>query len=103
MNGVAVAERKKKTRKFTSPALAGADAVNAIRIGLPFAELEKLRAHLDVSQEQAASYFGISPATFHRRKNEGALDPAESDRLIRYLRIWTKALEVFENADNARA
>src|SRR3954469_13312623 len=87
----------KKASKVKSSFLGGAGAVSAVRRGLPFSELEKLRMHLDVPQESAASFLGISPATFHRRKSEGILDSAESDRLIRYLRIWTKALEVFES------
>jgi putative toxin-antitoxin system antitoxin component (TIGR02293 family) len=45
---------------------------------------------------------GISKATLHRRKAAGRLDPAESDRVVRYARLMGRAIEVLESVESAR-
>ena len=45
---------------------------------------------------------GISKATLHRRKAEGRLDQAESDRVVRFAKLMGKAVEVMESEENAR-
>jgi putative toxin-antitoxin system antitoxin component (TIGR02293 family) len=43
----------------------------------------------------------IPSRTLTRRKQEGKLDPEESDRLVRASRVFGRALELFEGDDNA--
>jgi putative toxin-antitoxin system antitoxin component (TIGR02293 family) len=76
--------------------------VEALRAGLPFQELDDLQASLEVPMEQLVPLLGISKATLHRRKAAGRLDPAESDRVVRYARLMGRASEVMESEDNAR-
>jgi uncharacterized protein (DUF2384 family) len=57
-----------------------------VQAGLPFAEVEALRAGLDLPLDKLAPKLGLSKATLHRRKLEGRLTPAESDRVMRYAR-----------------
>jgi putative toxin-antitoxin system antitoxin component (TIGR02293 family) len=41
-------------------------------------------------------------ATLHRRKADGRLGPAESDRLVRFARLLGRAIEVMESGEAAR-
>lgn len=76
--------------------------IQALKAGLPFQELEFLRKSLDLSMEKLVPILGISKATLHRRKNEGRLDSAESDRVLRLARLLGQASEVMESLENGR-
>jgi putative toxin-antitoxin system antitoxin component (TIGR02293 family) len=76
--------------------------IEALRVGLPVQELTDLQASLKVPMEKLVPKLGISKATLHRRKAAGRLDPAESDRVVRFARLMGKAVEVLESDDNAR-
>lgn len=80
-----------------------ASLIQALKIGLPVRELDDLRSSLDVSMERLVPMLGISKATLHRRMAAGRLDPAESDRVVRFARLMGKAVEVMESPENARA
>lgn len=78
--------------------------IESLKKGLPLAELELLRASLDLPMDRLAPLLGISKATLHRRKAAaGRLDPAESDRVLRFARLMGKAIEVLETEENARS
>ena len=66
-------------------------------------ELASLRASLDLPMDRLAPLLGISKATLHRRKAAGRLDPAESDRVLRFARLMGRAVEVLETEQNARS
>jgi putative toxin-antitoxin system antitoxin component (TIGR02293 family) len=83
-------------------ALPPAKLVEKLRIGLPVTELNDLQATLAVPMEKLVPMLGISKATLHRRKAEGRLDQAESDRVVRFARLMGKAVEVLESEENAR-
>ena len=76
--------------------------IGAVQAGLPFAEVEALRAGLDLPLDKLAPKLGLSKATLHRRKLEGRLAPAESDRVMRYARLLGKAVEVMGNEEAGR-
>lgn len=76
--------------------------VEVLRVGLPVQELNDLQATLAVPMDKLVPMLGISKATLHRRKAEGRLDQAESDRVVRYARLMGKAVEVMESEENAR-
>lgn len=76
--------------------------IESLKAGLPVQELDELRGHLDLPMERLAPMLGISKATLHRRKISGRLDPAESDRVVRFARLLGQAVEVLESVANAR-
>ncbi|MGE4178802.1 MAG: antitoxin Xre/MbcA/ParS toxin-binding domain-containing protein [Limisphaerales bacterium] len=76
--------------------------VHAIELGLPIAELEALRESLGIPLDRLATLLGISKATLHRRRTQGRLDPAESDRVVRFARLVGRAAEVLDGEENAR-
>ena len=73
-----------------------------IGAGLSFRAAENLQKALDVPMETLATVLGISRATLHRRKLQGRLDKAESERLVRYQRLLKKASDVFGDKEDAR-
>ena len=76
--------------------------IEVLRVGLPVQELMDLQASLKVPMEKLVPRLGISKATLHRRKATGRLDPAESDRVMRFARLMGKAVEVMESENSAR-
>lgn len=88
---------KSRTLEFTSRQL-----IEFINAGLTVRELEELQVSLDVPMDQLAPRLGISIATIQRRKQQGRLEPAESDRVLRFARLMGKAVAVFGNEDDAR-
>ena len=76
--------------------------IEAIQQGLPIKVLDDLQSRLIMSIEKLAPMLGISKATLHRRKIEGRLGRDESDHVIRFARLFGKAVEVFESEEAAR-
>ncbi|MGB6222706.1 type II RES/Xre toxin-antitoxin system antitoxin [Haloferula sp.] len=76
--------------------------IRRIRKGLPMAEFRALAEWLKVTDEELAPLLGISRATFHRRRKAGHLEPPESEKLIRFARLLTRATEVLEDEGAAR-
>jgi putative toxin-antitoxin system antitoxin component (TIGR02293 family) len=71
--------------------------------GLKFEALERFQKNTQFSTADLADLVAIRLRTLHRRKEEGRLEPEESDRLLRASRVFAKALELFEgDADAAR-
>jgi putative toxin-antitoxin system antitoxin component (TIGR02293 family) len=106
---------KKKSIKYPMPeeSLGGGESVlrepeaayiiNRVRDGLPMAEFQSLREMLGLSEERLAALLEMSRATLHRRKKSGHLDRAESDRLVRYARLFSRASEVLGGVSGARS
>lgn len=80
-----------------------AQLVRRLQAGLAFGELETLRESLGVSMDRLATVLGLAKATLHRRKLAGRLDPAESDRVVRFARLLGKAVAALETLEQARA
>lgn len=76
--------------------------IQLLKAGLPVRELDDLRRYLDLPMDRLVPMLGISKATLHRRKLSGRLDPAESDRVMRFARLLGKALGVLESMENGR-
>jgi putative toxin-antitoxin system antitoxin component (TIGR02293 family) len=70
--------------------------VNRIRAGLPFSALEEFQRAINNSVREVGDLLGIPPRTLVRRKEQGRLNPDESDRLVRYSRLFDAAIELFE-------
>jgi putative toxin-antitoxin system antitoxin component (TIGR02293 family) len=77
--------------------------INRVRDGLPMAEFHSMREMLGISEERLAALLGMSRATLHRRKKSGHLDRAESDRLVRYARLFSRASVALGGAAGARS
>lgn len=77
--------------------------INRVRDGLPMAEFHAARQMLGLSEERLAALLGMSRATLHRRKKSGHLDRAESDRLVRYARLFSRATTALGGPDGARS
>lgn len=73
-----------------------------IQAGLNIGELDALARHLGISAETLAGHLHISRSTLRRRRNAGRLDALESDRLLRYARLWTRAVAVLGGEHPAR-
>ncbi len=76
--------------------------VHRVRDGLAMGEFQYLRELLGLSEERLAGLLLMSRATLHRRKKAGALDRAESDRLVRFGRLFRRAAAVLGSEDAAR-
>lgn len=79
-----------------------AQLIQSLKLGLPVQELDDLRSSLDVSMEKLVPMLGISKATLHRRMAAGRLDPAESDRVVRFAKLMGLAVMVMESVESAR-
>jgi putative toxin-antitoxin system antitoxin component (TIGR02293 family) len=77
--------------------------INRVRDGLPMVEFQSLREMLELSEERLSALLGMSRATLHRRKKSGHLDRAESDRLVRYARLFSRASEALGGIAGARS
>jgi putative toxin-antitoxin system antitoxin component (TIGR02293 family) len=78
------------------------EAVDLVGRGLPWREADALAAALGVTLEKLAALADIPSATFFRRKSARRFTSRESDHLMRFMRLWWLALDVFEDEDGAR-
>jgi putative toxin-antitoxin system antitoxin component (TIGR02293 family) len=76
--------------------------VERLRKGLPLAEFHALRTLLDIPEEELGRLLGMSPATLNRRKKGSHHTTAESERIVRFARLFGLACEVLEAEDAAR-
>ena len=69
--------------------------------GLPYAPVARLQDLLDLSIGQIAELLQIPYRTLARRKAKGRLDPVESDRLARTVRLLEETVGLFEGDEQA--
>lgn len=82
------------------------DAAALLKIvwkGLPYRALERFQENTAMSIEVILSVIDLPRRTLTRRKREGRLQPAESDRLLRASRLFGQALELFDGDRDAAA
>jgi putative toxin-antitoxin system antitoxin component (TIGR02293 family) len=77
--------------------------ISRVRQGLPFEEFAALRQMLGINEERLAALLEMSRATLHRRKKSGHLERPESDRLLRFARLWARATHALGGVENARS
>ncbi|MBC7909094.1 MAG: DUF2384 domain-containing protein [Pyrinomonadaceae bacterium] len=70
--------------------------IRQVEKGLPFRVVERLRRNMALTSEEFAELIQVRPRTLSRRKEEGRLQPDESDRALRASRLFGSALELFE-------
>ena len=69
--------------------------VREVARGLPYATLAHLRRATGLSSRDLADAVSIRMRTAARRKQRGRLEPDESDRLLRFARIFAAAVHLF--------
>ncbi len=100
--------RERPNHKYGSPMLVSAkhvastQAVQRVATGLPFREIEALRAEIDEPLESLGRHLSISRSTLQRRRADRRLTPQESDRVLRFCRLLRHAVSVFGDLDRAR-
>lgn len=77
--------------------------IDRVRVGLHMEEFHAMQDLLAVTEERLAALLGMSRATLHRRKKAGHLDRSESDRLVRYARLFTRASSALGGTAGARS
>lgn len=77
--------------------------VEQIRKGLPMVEFKALVDLLQIPEDELGRYLGISAATLHRRKKSGHLEAMESERVVRFARLFGLAMAVFETQQAVRS
>jgi putative toxin-antitoxin system antitoxin component (TIGR02293 family) len=65
-------------------------------------EFRLLQDLLKISEEELGRYLGISPATLHRRKKSGRLETPESERVVRFARLFGIVMNVLETEEAVR-
>jgi putative toxin-antitoxin system antitoxin component (TIGR02293 family) len=76
--------------------------ISRIHAGLSFRAVENLQKGLAIPMDKVAAVLGISRATLHRRKLQGRLHEPESEKLVRYQRLFKAASDVFGDREDAR-
>lgn len=85
-----------------SPGPAAQDALESLESGLPIEEFDALQDLLGLSMDALAACLSISRSTLMRRRKAGRLDSLESDRLLRFARLYGRAFQVLGEASLAR-
>jgi putative toxin-antitoxin system antitoxin component (TIGR02293 family) len=70
--------------------------VREVERGLPYRAFDRLERSSGLSATELAIVADIPLRTLHRRRAQGRLDRGESDRLVRFGRVFGRALELFE-------
>jgi len=73
--------------------------IDASRTGLSWNSVTRFLGATGLSQQQLAKYLDIPERTFARRRETGALDRRESEKLLRLAEIWDAALDLFDGDD----
>ncbi len=75
--------------------------LKSVEEGLSFSAFERFQRNIDLPVAALTQFVQIPLRTLTRRKEQGRLQPDESDRLLRASRIFGKALELFEGDSGA--
>lgn len=92
-------DSKRKLRMFASPT---ADMVQKVHEGLNFDNLEAVAEAYGHNVQEIAPYVGLSEATLYRRKKAGQLSGMESNRVYDYGNLFTIAIRVLGDEEEAR-
>jgi putative toxin-antitoxin system antitoxin component (TIGR02293 family) len=88
--------------QLLAPPIDIARATQIVQKGLPWHEAEFLAGELGVTLAELAELAGISQPTFFRRRKQKRFQADESDHLMRFARLWSRAIDVFEHEKGAR-
>ena len=72
-----------------------------IQAGFPFQSFVILARHMGVTNKELAELVQISTRILNMRQKEGKLKGDESDRLLRFARVFTYAVDLFDGDQEA--
>ncbi len=75
--------------------------IDFVSKGLPFDALGRVARAYGVTQQAMAGLIAVSPRTLQRRRTAGCFDALESERLYRFIRLYLRALDVFDQDEDA--
>ena len=90
---------KAKARIGASLGLKSTDVstlIHAAQAGLTWTAVRKFLEATGLSQQQLATYLNVPERTFARRRETGAFERTESEKLLRLAEIWDAALDLFD-------
>ena len=76
-------------------------AVKAVQEGVPVEVYTTLRERLGQTDKVLTKVLGLPERTLLRRKHEGRFKPDESEKIVRFVRLFELAKEVLEGPENA--
>lgn len=79
-----------------------ADVIASIQKGLPVSVVSTLTTDLGIPSLELTRKLGLSKATLHRRQKTGRLTADESDKAVRFARLFGQAVETLDSEDAAR-
>lgn len=80
------------------------DVFEQVYTGLDYEVFNRLQTRLGLQTKQLAEWVQITPSTLARRHKQGHFSKEESDRLLRFSRVFVKALKLFDgDLDKTRA
>ena len=77
------------------------DLMAIVREGVFKTTIDKLARLLKISPRELTTYLHISERTLQRYESDKKLSPELTDHLIQIAKVYTKAVEIFEDKDNA--
>lgn len=83
------------------PQLPKLKLIQEVERGFSFKILIRFQRNVDLPMKEIADWVQIPQTTLNRRREQGRLQPAESDRVLRASRVFGKALELFEGDRDA--
>lgn len=72
-----------------------------VREGLPIDMLDRVAAAYGLTQAAMADLLELPTRTLQRRRSAGRFDKTESERLFRYIRMYQRALDVFDGDEES--
>mgnify|MGYP006293818119 CR=1 FL=1 len=79
------------------------ETIEAVREGLPSEALDWVKEQYGLSGSDLADLVHISRRTMSRRRKAGALEPDESERVLRLIRLFALGSAVLGGAEETRA
>jgi putative toxin-antitoxin system antitoxin component (TIGR02293 family) len=76
--------------------------IQEIKTGLPVRAFEDLSRQIGVPQSRLTKIVNIEPRTLTRRKIEGRFKPTESERVLRLVQLYKRAVEVLGDPETAK-
>lgn len=77
--------------------------IDLIKDGLPISTFTRLKEKLGISEKTLMDTVTISKRTLARRKQEGRLSAAESEKIVRIGKLFDKATQVFAGSEATAA
>lgn len=71
--------------------------IDIIEEGLPISVFKEICSLMEISENRLSEVIRIPISTLYRRKKRGYFSATESERLLRILKLYSKAVDVFDN------